>query len=84
MKGEINVGRKSKPPKVFVYMKTDSGEIVPWESLTEEEKEYYRAAMNKNLSRRMSAYYAEHPEEYEKLRDLRCDKTSRKKEKGTE
>jgi hypothetical protein len=46
---------------------TDKGETFSWEDLTEEQKEEYRRKMNENLSKRMSIYYGEHIEQFERL-----------------
>lgn len=41
--------------------------IVPWDSLTDEQKEEIKDKMSKRLSKVMSEYYSNHPEEYAKL-----------------
>lgn len=57
---------KSLTFRIFM-IDTDKGETYSWDKLTEEQKEEYRRKMNENLSKRMSIYYSEHPEEYERL-----------------
>lgn len=61
---------KAKPLKGFLSIKLEDGSIVPWDSLSAERREYCERKMLENASRHMSMYYAEHPEEYEKLESL--------------
>lgn len=52
---------------VVGYMILEDGSIVPFDSLTEEQKQRWREACCKRLSERLSAYFTQHPEEYAKL-----------------
>ena len=61
---------KAKPLTVTLFIRLEDGNTVEWDSLTEEKKEYCRNKMCENLSRRMSEYYAAHPDEYERLESL--------------
>lgn len=62
------MARTSKPLTFRIFMiDTEKGETYRWDDLTEEQREMYRQKMNDNLSRRMSIYYGEHPEEFERL-----------------
>lgn len=53
--------------KAKCYIQLDEGDPVPIETLSEEEKEVVFAKMSKRLSRVMSRYYGQHPEEFENL-----------------
>lgn len=46
---------------------TATGETFRWDELSEKEKDSIRYRMSQNLSGRMSQYFTEHPEEYERL-----------------
>lgn len=62
---------KRKPRKgdlTFVcYVLKENGEAVPFEALTEEEREQLRQNMARRLSRAMSDYYTQHPDEFSRL-----------------
>ncbi len=60
------MAKKQKYTVTFHLQKSD-GEIVPFEKLSDEEKEEAFAGMRKNLSETLSRYFGLHPEEYEKL-----------------
>ena len=57
---------KSIPFRIFVK-DTVNGETYAWEDLTEKEREKYRQRMSENLSRRMSDYYSNHLDQFERL-----------------
>lgn len=62
------MARKSNPITFRIFMiDTEKGETYRWDDLTEEQKEMYRKRMCDNLSRRMSIYYSEHLDEFERL-----------------
>lgn len=56
-------------PKYTVkfFFDKPNGEVIPWEDLTEEEKTAIFKKMSENLSKSMSLYYTQHPDEYELL-----------------
>ena len=41
-----------------------SGTVKPWADVTEEEKQTFLQTASERLSRTMSAYYTQHPEEF--------------------
>lgn len=57
---------KTIPFRIFVK-DTATGETFNWDGLSETEKNGFKACMSENLSRNMSRYYSENPDEYEKL-----------------
>ena len=59
-------GRKNDLTFVCYVLK-ENGEAVPFESLTEEEWENFRQNMARRLSRAMSDYYTQHPDEFARL-----------------
>jgi hypothetical protein len=44
-----------------------TGETHKWDDLSGKEKDSYRERMSQNLSKGMSRYFSEHPEDYERL-----------------
>ena len=59
---------KAKPLTFRMFMiDTEKGETYRWDELTEVQKEEYRRKMNENLSKRMSIYYGEHIDQFERL-----------------
>lgn len=63
--------RPRKDDLSFVcYVILEDGRNVPFEELTPEEHQRFRENAAKRLSDRMSAYYTQHPEEYQKLKSL--------------
>lgn len=52
---------------VVSFMILEDGSTVPFEDLTEEQKEHWREACCRRLSTRLSTYYSKHPEEYARL-----------------
>ena len=57
---------KTIPFRIFIK-DTATGETFKWDGLSETEKDGFKACMSENLSRNMSRYYSENPDEYEKL-----------------
>lgn len=57
---------KTIPFRIFVK-DTSTNETFNWDDLTEDKEAEFKARMSLNLSDRMSRYYSEHPEQYEKL-----------------
>lgn len=49
------------------YLLYEDGTTVPFNSLTEEEKEAWRQRASERLSKAMTRYFEAHPDEYEKL-----------------
>lgn len=49
------------------FLQKEDGAIVPFDSISEEEKKEVFAKMSKRLSEGMSRYCSQHPEEFEKL-----------------
>ena len=52
--------------RIFVK-DTMTGETHRWDDLSAKEKDSYRERMSQNLSKGMSRYFSEHPEDYERL-----------------
>lgn len=61
------MARRAKELTYEIFLKDDDGNITPWHSLTEEEKEAWRQRTIERLSRTMSAYYSQHLEDFKKL-----------------
>ena len=62
------MARTAKPLTFRMFMiDTEKGETYRWDELTEEQKEEYRRRMNENLGKRMSIYYGEHIDQFERL-----------------
>ena len=59
-------GRKNDLTFVCYVLK-DNGEAVPFDSLSEEERENFRQNRARRLSRSMNEYYRQHPDEYARL-----------------
>lgn len=57
---------KAIPFRIFVK-DTMTGETHKWDCLSEKEKDSYRERMSQNLSKGMSRYFSENPDEYERL-----------------
>lgn len=57
---------KKIPVRIFIK-DTDTNEIRNWDDLSEKEKDSFRARMSENLSYRMSQYYSENIEQFERL-----------------
>jgi hypothetical protein len=57
---------KTIPFRIFVK-DTATGETFKWDELSETEKDGFKARMSQNLSKGMSRYFSEHPDEYERL-----------------
>ena len=49
------------------YMILPDGRTVPFDELTQEQREAFRERAVKRLSERMSDYYTQHPAEYSRL-----------------
>ncbi len=54
------------PYRIFIK-DTSTDETFNWDDLTEDMEAEFKNRMSENLSRRMSQYYSEHPEQYERL-----------------
>ncbi len=55
---------KARPELSFVcYMILEDGSTVPFEDLTEEQRQRFRENAQQRLSERMSDYYTQHPQE---------------------
>ena len=61
------MARRAKELTCEIFLKDDDGNITPWDSLTEEEREAWRQRTIERLSRTMSAYYSQHLEDFERL-----------------
>jgi hypothetical protein len=59
---------KTIPFRIFIK-DTATGETSKWDELIEEQKNGYKARMSENLSKRMSQYYSENLNEFERLGD---------------
>ncbi len=59
-KGQQIVGR------IFLE-NSETGEVKPWEELTEQEIQDFRKKSAKRLGESLSRYFTHHPEEYERL-----------------
>lgn len=57
---------KTIPFRIFVK-DTATGEQFKWDELSEEQRNGFKARMSDNLTNRMSQYYSEHPDQFEKL-----------------
>ena len=44
-----------------------TGKTHKWDDLSGKEKDSYRERMSQNLSKGMTRYFSEHPEDYERL-----------------
>ncbi|MBR1740008.1 MAG: hypothetical protein IJ737_06935 [Ruminococcus sp.] len=55
----------------FVSLNGRNGDYKPIEELTEEELDYFRQKVNEKLSRYMSDYYTQHPDEFASLVERR-------------
>jgi hypothetical protein len=54
--------------KFRIFVKdTMTGETHKWDDLSGKEKDSYRERMSQNLSKGMTRYFSEHPEDYERL-----------------
>ncbi len=62
------MAKEAKSIPFRIFMKDNyTGETYAWEDLTEEQREKYRQQMSENLSRRMSDYYSNHLDQFERL-----------------
>ena len=59
------MARKELTGRCFIEI--NGAAPVPFDSLSAEEKERVMATWSERLSRTMSAYYTNHPEEYSKI-----------------
>ena len=59
--------KKRKELGFVCYMILEDGSTVPFEDLTEEQRRRFRENAAEQLSQRMSDYYTQHPEEFERL-----------------
>lgn len=57
---------KTIPVRIFIK-NTDTDEIRSWDDLSDKEKDSFRTRMSENLSDRMSQYYSENIEQFERL-----------------
>jgi hypothetical protein len=57
---------KTIPVRIFIK-DTDTNEIRNWDDLSEKEKDSFQERMSQNLSKGMSRYFSENPDEYERL-----------------
>lgn len=46
---------------------SETGEVKPWEDLTEKEKQDFRKSSAKRLGESLSRYFTQHPEEYARI-----------------
>lgn len=60
---------KRQPLTYTLKLKLPDGNVVPWEELTEEQIENWRAEATERSRKYLNAYYANHPEEYDLLPD---------------
>ncbi len=49
------------------YVIMEDGEIVPFDEMTEEQRTRWQENTCKRLSERMSDYYTQHPDQYQRL-----------------
>jgi hypothetical protein len=62
------MAKREKTIPFHIFVKdTATGETFNWDELSETEKNGYKARMSENLSNRMSQFYSEHPDLYERL-----------------
>lgn len=59
-KGQQIVGR------IFLE-NSETGEVKPWEELTEKEIHNFRKSSAKRMGDSLSRYFTQHPEEYERI-----------------
>lgn len=57
---------KTIPFRIFVK-DTATGEQFKWDELSEEQRNGFKARMSENLTNRMSRFYSEHPDLFERL-----------------
>ena len=57
---------KTIPFRIFVK-DTATGEQFKWDELSEEQRNGFKARMSENLTNRMSQFYSEHPDLFERL-----------------
>lgn len=65
------MGARAKDLTVTMSVMFEDGSIVPFEELTPEQLEFCRERWKANLSSRMSAYYSQHLDEFEKLKEVK-------------
>lgn len=54
-----------------INLKLEDGSVVAWDELTEEQRQDWREKSAERSRKYLNEYYANHPEEYEKLPDKR-------------
>lgn len=59
-----------KPLTCVGYIKLKDGRTIPIEDMTTEERTRVKKSMEERLSRVMSEYYTNHPDEFERLVSL--------------
>ncbi len=58
----------SRPPLTVVgFIRLKDGRTIRVEEMTDEERARVRKSMNERLSRQMSLYYSQHPDEFDRL-----------------
>ena len=67
--------RKQRKPRkdditVVGFLILEDGNVIPWEERTPEQDRRSRENATKRLTRTMSDYYSQHPEEYARLPSL--------------
>lgn len=58
---------KRKEITIILSVEMDDGTIRPWEDLSQQEVETVKEHMRSRLSAAMSAYYTQHPDEFERM-----------------
>ena len=66
----IDMVRRKDDITVVGYLIREDGSIIPWDERTPEQDRRFRENATKRLTRTMSDYYTQHPEEYAKRRSL--------------
>ena len=59
---------KRKEITIILSVEMDDGTIRSWEDLSQQEVETVKEHMRSRLSAAMSAYYTQHPDEFERMR----------------
>lgn len=57
---------KTIPFRIFIK-DTATGEQFKWDELSEEQRNGFKARMSENLTNRMSQFYSDHPDLFERL-----------------
>ncbi|MBQ9719385.1 MAG: hypothetical protein IJV64_01690 [Oscillospiraceae bacterium] len=71
MAGKVN----KKELGFACYLILEDGRAVPWDELTPEQLRRFRERATQRLSERMSDYYTQHPEEFDRLEESRGGET---------